>query len=439
MRIQTNIHSLKSQTALSRSMGSLAQSVERLGSGLRINSAKDDAAGQGISNRMTAQIRGKDAANRQIADAASMLQVADGALDSINDQLQRMRELLVQKETGTLSQSDRDAIQTEIDQIVQGIDDIAKSTQYNGHYLLRDNAPLTLQIGANTVSGQDTISFEMERMDHVGLGLYESTIPLSDPITEGYAGRADLGNYGYYQFEIDGTLIDGVSHTRLEIADRFGVSPDEITLHHVFHPDTGSQHHRMALKVGNQFLYTNLYQMPLDSSTGIGHPRITMTPISYTDPDNGIVAPTVSSDSYFYQIGIGPDGTLTPYYEFQGKTFLADTVNAGAVVLSGPGANDVEMKPFTKWNELADAAIQRLSDFRSRIGATMNRLESIATLNAQDGIDLQAARSRIEDADYARESSGLAKSQILQNASQSILVQANQIPAGIAQLLDMSR
>ena len=149
--INTNITAISLQYNLQRSQASLATSLKRLSLGLRIHSAKDDAAGQAMSNRMTSQINGRSMAMRNANDGVSLSQTAQGALDQINDKLQRIRELTVQGLNGTLSWSDSDSIQGEINMNLWEIDRLAESANYNGIPLLDGQGGLVnLQVGANT-------------------------------------------------------------------------------------------------------------------------------------------------------------------------------------------------------------------------------------------------------------------------------------------------
>lgn len=148
--IATNLLALSSQSNLKRADSSVATAMERLASGLRINSAKDDAAGQAIGNRLTSQITGRAMAQRNANDGVSMAQTAHGALDQINAKLHRIRELTVQGLNGTLQWVDSDAIQAEINMNLQEIDRLAASVDYNGIPLLNGKAgEVQLQVGAN--------------------------------------------------------------------------------------------------------------------------------------------------------------------------------------------------------------------------------------------------------------------------------------------------
>ncbi|GHH46375.1 MULTISPECIES: flagellin N-terminal helical domain-containing protein [Gammaproteobacteria] len=147
--INTNILSLNSQRNLNSTTNSLATTVQRLSSGLRINSAKDDAAGLAISQRMTAQVRGMDVAARNANDGISLAQTAEGALGSIGDNLQRIRELTVQAANGTNDANDQDSIQKEIDQLTSEITRVVNNTKFNGTNLLNSSGTISIQVGAD--------------------------------------------------------------------------------------------------------------------------------------------------------------------------------------------------------------------------------------------------------------------------------------------------
>ncbi|PWV68832.1 hypothetical protein [Halomonas sp. A11-A] len=148
--INTNLTALKGQSGLSRTQGQLSTAMERLSSGMRVNGAKDDAAGQAIGNRMTSQINGRGMAQRNANDGVSLSQTAQGALDQVNEKLQRIRELTVQGLNGTLQTRDGDMVQAEINQNLMEIDRLAESVGYNGIPLLTGQAGrVDLQVGAS--------------------------------------------------------------------------------------------------------------------------------------------------------------------------------------------------------------------------------------------------------------------------------------------------
>src|SRR5690606_18052171 len=166
--INTNYLALVSQNNLQKSQSALGSAIERLSSGMRINSAKDDAAGQAIANRFTANIKGLTQASRNANDGISIAQTTEGALNEINNNLQRIRELTVQAANGSNSETDRASIQAEINQRLEEIDRVSQQTQFNGKHVLASDNEMLIQVGAN--DGQ-TISIGLQRIDSDKLGL----------------------------------------------------------------------------------------------------------------------------------------------------------------------------------------------------------------------------------------------------------------------------
>lgn len=166
--INTNALSLVTQNNLTKSQGALNSAIQRLSSGMRINSAKDDAAGQAIANRFTANIRGLTQASRNANDGISLAQTTEGALGEVNTNLQRIRELTVQSTNGSNSAADKDSIQAEISQRLAEIDRTSAQTDFNGVKVLKSNQSLAIQVGAND---GETISIALQKMDSAALGL----------------------------------------------------------------------------------------------------------------------------------------------------------------------------------------------------------------------------------------------------------------------------
>ena len=166
--INTNSLSLITQNNINKNQSALSSSIERLSSGLRINSAKDDAAGQAIANRFTSNIKGLTQAARNANDGISVAQTTEGALSEINNNLQRIRELTVQASTGTNSDSDLDSIQDEIKSRLDEIDRVSGQTQFNGVKVLAKDNTLTIQVGAND---GETIDINLKEINSKTLGL----------------------------------------------------------------------------------------------------------------------------------------------------------------------------------------------------------------------------------------------------------------------------
>ncbi|MCE0731817.1 flagellin FliC [Halomonas sp. G15] len=192
--INTNITALIGQNNLNKSQSSLQTSMERLSSGLRINSAKDDAAGQAIANKMTAQITGMNQASRNANDGISLVQTMEGGLNQINDNLQRIRELAVQGANDTNTKEDRAAIETEIDQRIAEIDRVAASNNFNGTKLLSGSGTLNIQVGAGTTAAEDVITVSTIDASSASTGLNVSGA--ADALTSG-------GTHTQYQALID--------------------------------------------------------------------------------------------------------------------------------------------------------------------------------------------------------------------------------------------
>ncbi|WP_029568932.1 flagellin [Pantoea ananatis] len=305
--INTNTLSLVTQNNLSKSQSSLGTAIERLSSGLRINSAKDDAAGEAIANRFSSNINGLTVAARNANDGISLSQTAEGALTEVNNNLQRVRDLTVQAQNSSNSASDIDSIQAEVNQRMQEIDRVTKQTDFNGIKVL------------NTGSGSSTYNFQVGAKDGETIGI---TISASDGFDLAAAGQS-------------GTTQNTSSTT---------------------------------------------------GQTVNGNARTTSA---------------IGFDVLKGAVTGGTGGTAA------GTTPLADI----------------------------DKAIKAVDNQRSLLGASQNRFEStISNLN-NTVTNLTAARSRIQDADYATEVSNMSRAQILQQAGSSVLAQANQVPQTMLSLL----
>lgn len=173
LSVNTNVMSLNAQRNLGKSQNLLAKAMQRLSSGLRINSAKDDAAGLGISDRMTSQIRGLNQAARNANDGISLAQTAEGALQESTNILQRMRELAVQSSNGTNSEADRTSLQAEVTQLINELDRIASDTKFNGIPLFDGLFDATFQVGADA---NQTITFSIDAADSSALGVNATNI-----------------------------------------------------------------------------------------------------------------------------------------------------------------------------------------------------------------------------------------------------------------------
>ena len=566
--INTNITSMIGQSNLQKSQNALQTSMERLSSGLRINSAKDDAAGQAIANRMTAQITGLAQAQRNANDGISVAQTAEGALNQVNDNLQRIRELAVQAANGTNSSNDLQSIQDEINQRLAEIDRISSETNFNGVDVLAQNRGLTIQVGANdgetiTVNlqainakelGLDTFkvtdtltmqpnvqlgdaiaNFEVESFDSITGEIsatgFDRTITLenanvTDPsaangILQGFL-EADDGNiYALYDdsgtlqaFEVTAADIDSNGNIDLTSATAAGTLPeissttvvasdasDNFDATFSITPtDTGSTITLPAGEAvdsvvedgdGNYYVKSdagNFYAIDqgsiandgtftLDATTtqsvalqddvagnavtgelreildsegnGTGTFVVeqndgTLLAVDNIDRTTGEV--TIQSVQYTDANGAtqtlraqagGVDG-LTAYVELNGQAYNPADID-GLDLQANPNAlEDIDpLEELRTDSPLAalDAALNKVDSLRSELGAVQNRFEDAITNLSTNETNLAAARSRIEDADYAVEVANMTRAQILQQAGTSVLAQANQIPQNVLSLL----
>ena len=206
--INTNSLSLLTQNNLNKSQSSLSSAIERLSSGLRINSAKDDAAGQAIANRFTSNIKGLTQASRNANDGISVAQTTEGALGEINNNLQRIRELTVQATNGTNSQSDMESIQAEITQRLDEIDRVSQQTEFNGVSVLGENKTLKIQVGAND---NQSIDINLKKIDSTVLKLRDLDVVSETKYKEGDTLTGDIGNTASVKAKFDDTSKAAIS------------------------------------------------------------------------------------------------------------------------------------------------------------------------------------------------------------------------------------
>lgn len=389
--INTNITSMIGQSNLSKSQSALTTSMERLSSGLRINSAKDDAAGQAIANRMSSQITGLSQAQRNANDGISAAQTAEGGLNQINDNLQRVRELTVQAQNGTNSQDDLNSIQDEIGQRMEEINRISRETDFNGTAVLADGVDqMTIQVGAKDGQTID-INFQATNIAELGLTDFNVNAKLATDAATGPEVTAAVGE----EFEVDGTTYT--------VANGGATGVNSTTI------DTG------AIDIT-----ADLTGTALEGGTTGG---------LFTDSDGNVFIKGTDADgnTSFYEAELklesAGDGTNAPVLSYTvGKEASHLTEDATKVATENPLA-------------ALDSALSQVDSLRSELGAVQNRFESAITNLQTNETNLSAARSRIEDADYATEVANMTRAQILQQAGTSVLAQANQIPQNVLSLL----
>ena len=460
--INTNILSLTAQRNLSESGNALQTSLERLSSGLRINSAADDAAGLAISERFTTQIRGLDQAQRNANDGISLAQTGEGALSTIGENLQRIRELGVQAINDTNSASDRQAINNEVQQLIAEVNRVASSTQFNGQNILDgSSSSLTFQVGANQnqtiqVNGVDS------RGSQLGARLSESG-SISQTNLDASIAADDL--------VINGTSID---LSGLAAGDS---TNDVVQAINAQQADTGVQA-LAANSVSTGDIAGTFATTTADTDDTFSLNSVTITAVSAQDTTTAIdVQATVDNiNALSTQTGVTAttDGsgslelanTSGQRIELEGNAVTDETFNAGVTLASEVQANDfgatgtfavvaggtalgdsqtndtlngVNVVTGSNANDALltlDFALQQVTGLRAELGAVQTRFESTISNLAVVNENLQAARSRIQDADFAAETANLTRAQILQQAGTSVLSQANAAPQNVLALLN---
>lgn len=376
--INTNIAALNAKRNLDGSQSALNTSLQRLSTGLRINSAKDDAAGLAISERMTSQIRGLNQAARNANDGISLAQTAEGALAEVTNNLQRIRELAIQSSNATNSQSDRDALQVEVTQLLNEIDRVANQTQFNGVKLLDGSfSGAVFQIGANageTITIASTTDANTAALGSVtqattsvfatGLTGYATAISAGDMLVNG----VDIGALGSAGSALEraGQLVNAINNVSATsgVGATFNSTTGEITL----------------------------------SSSG----NIAFTGAALLATTTGFVAADNATAS---------------------ATTGIDTLNVSSFAGSQLAV------------ELIDSSLTDVNFARATLGAVQSRFESVVTTVQTTSENLSASRSRILDADFATETANLTRAQILQQAGTAMLAQANALPQNVLALL----
>ncbi|MGY3095560.1 FliC/FljB family flagellin [Pantoea agglomerans] len=422
--INTNSLSLITQNNINKNQSALSTSMERLSSGLRINSAKDDAAGQAIANRFTSNIKGLTQAARNANDGISAAQTTEGALSEINNNLQRVRELTVQAQNGTNSDSDKTSIQDEIKSRLDEIDRVSGQTQFNGVNVLAKDGKMNIQVGAN--DGQ-TISIDLKKIDSSTLGL------------KGFSVDGNALKVGETLTTVPGATAGDVPKsvtfaaqvgTALGLTDTSGLS-----LHNV-QDKNGAATANYVVQSGDDF-----YAASVDSTSG--EVTINTTDVTYTTADGA----TATKNGVAVKVANDSADAAKGFVTVEGKNYLAgdgsNTLANGGGTANNTNTSTVavgttaEFAGASSADPLAmlDKAIASVDTFRSSLGAVQNRLNSAVTNLNNTTTNLSAAQSRIQDADYATEVSNMSKAQIVQQAGNSVLSKANQVPQQVLSLL----
>lgn len=483
--ISTNIGSLSAQRYAQKAQNDLSTSMTRLSSGMRINGAKDDAAGLAIAERMNSQVRGLTQASRNANDGISMAQTAESALGNIGDNLQRMRELAVQSANATNSDSDRAALQSEVKQLQQEITRVGQQSSFNGIKLLDGTFQnKSIQVGAN--AGESITLNSIGNSTSAGLGSHKLT--LDGTITGSTkAAAATAGTNGIAVSAANLTLTTANGGTSSVVS--YAANADAATI--------AASINTAASSVGITATATNSASLGGLSASGTVSMTLNGSAISANVANasdlsslmaaiNGVsgstgvtanFASTTSKNALTLTTSDGRDvvlegfthGTAGSTVSFSGQT-LTDgandssiktgtvelssskggitTAGAAADVFTGPvggvtnsqfvSVGDIDISTSagaTSALSTLDAALGQINSSRADLGAVQNRLTSTISNVDATNENLQSARSRIQDTDYATESSKMSRSQVLQQAANAMLAQANQAPSQVMQLL----
>ena len=469
MVVQHNLQAMNANRMLNITTGSQSKSAEKLSSGYRINRAADDAAGLSISEKMRKQIRGLDQASTNAEDGVSAVQTAEGALTEVHSMLQRMNELAVQASNGTNSQTDRDAIQSEIDQLTTEIDRVAETTKFNETYLLKGDAngatkKMYLEAhdaglkGKLTDNGDGTATFVMDELK------------AGDSVT--IAGKS---------YTVGSTKDEAVAEFDKQVTaadDKFTVNGKEITIVDTHGGDADAEkaagkytldEAKALITEGSTVKFANGTTMKAmtgaadgvdDNDSSVisknkayllaseellkanqigdteGNAAVTDTkkaPISLTNGDGTFkinLAQTEVAEKLNFNLHVGSDADMTNKINVNIETMSSSYLGIKGLNVS----DDTGVSATYAVDAIADA-LQKVSDQRSSLGAVQNRLEhTIANL---DNVveNTTSAESRIRDVDMAEEMVEYSKNNILAQAGQSMLAQANQATQGVLSLL----
>ena len=487
--INSNVASLATQRALTETQKDSGVSLQRLSTGLRINSAKDDAAGMAVATRFSAQINGLNQALRNANDGISLIQTADDALSEITDNLQRMRELAVQAANGTNLATDRDALDAELQQLVAEIERVADGTKFNGNVLFDGTFTANIQVGADNavtdttnrvaVGATSFINAQTANLGTSGATAISTTITAGTDETGVSTGNVTIngvnigavakGGNGSYAANVATAITNADS----DVTATVGQTSMAMGAFSTLTANGGSTY---TLEINDIVIHNaqtaNIDAAAMDNAINSKQSELSAAGITYTGSAAG-------GDLTF----IRTDGGNINFTETVGTAALAsggfangDDVNAtGAVTTTGYGAvtlssdfriviggtdtttigqataatisasagtgtalSAVDLQDETNSQTALtsiDAALNTINVARSNVGAALSRLDSVSSNLASVVENYTSARSRVMDADFAAESANLARTQVLQQAGISMLAQANAMPQQVLALL----
>ena len=460
MVVQHNMQAANANRMLNITTGAQSKSTEKLSSGYRINRAADDAAGLSISEKMRKQIRGLDKASSNAEDGVSSVQTAEGALTEVHSMLQRMNELAVQASNGTNSDTDRGAIQDEISQLTTEIDRVAETTKFNETYLLKGgNGTKDVYMNGHDAGLKGTLTDSattatfkvaagaLDAGKSVTIGGKDYTIGSTKAEAKTFIGQAAKGN----TVTIDGTTYtviedsgtEDTATNKLKLATIQGKIDDGSTVEY-----NGTK--MTAMKDGDNngvddadssvisaAHAVDLMEKELTAANNIGATKTAATAqkaADYTSKDGvtfNIKKGTAEvADKLSFSLHVGSDADMTNKI-----TVDIETMNSSYLGIKGLNVNDDSGIAGTYAIDAISDALQKVSEQRSSLGAVQKRLEH--TIDNLDNVveNTTTAESRIRDTDMAEEMVEYSKNNILAQAGQSMLAQANQSNQGVLSLL----
>ncbi len=485
LSVVTNISSLNAQRNLSKSGDGLATSMQRLSSGLRINSAKDDAAGMQIANRLTSQINGLAVAQRNANDGISMAQTAEGAMQESSNILQRMRDLALQSANGSNSAEDRQALQKEVGALQQELTRISETTKFGATSLLDGSfGTKQFQVGANA---NETINVSLGNMAADAIGAHQikgsGTALPGNSIGDVEAAllAANMGTTGD-TLNINGTNVtfangDGASTIAKNITDAStgvdaqaelttriqGLSAADSGIFNIYKEGAVEDTFALASYGGDmerlaEDLQAAGYNAVFDKAlnSGSGGLDVVATDIDGFEitasaggtvqmgPAGGLLTSGAGPLSHSAELQLSSSAKIgvsgNTVNEILGQGFAGNNIAASGGSSALNSVEAIDISGVTAANsqsavEVIDAALAQIDSARAGLGAVQNRFtHTISNLaNVQENVS--SSRSRIQDTDFAKETAEMTKNQILQQAGTSILSQANQIPQAAISLL----
>ncbi len=484
--INTNIASLTAQRNLNSSQSELNTSLQRLSSGLRINSAKDDAAGLAISERFTSQIRGLNQAARNANDGISLAQTAEGALSEIGNNLQRIRELAVQSANATNSASDRASLQAEASQLTAEITRVANQTQFNGTNLLNGSfTNQSFQVGANANQTIDISEIADARASALGSHTLTTNGTAVAPaagsvVVDTAANQATNGNGVTAETDLtittDGGTTSAISYAADAGADAIATALNSAasglgvtaTASNSTTLDTLSHAGTVTFNLNGQAVSAvvadqNDLSSLVSSINGVQGTTGVTASFTSTSSKAGITLSTTDGRNIAIDTYVN-SGNAAATAEVGGSAITAGAANSAIVTGSVSLASTQGALSVANFNadvfgasnssflsvaaldigssagsqsaiDALDAALNQINSSRGDLGAIQNRFSSTIASLQTTSENLSASRSRIQDTDFATETANLTRGQILQQAGTAILAQANQFPNNVLSLL----